>query len=67
MGAVIPVGLQSAGIGRVLDPQERAQHPAATLRQSYRGRGADAMIGSRHNRRMISHRHLHLAKPRHET
>jgi hypothetical protein len=67
MGAGIPVGLRSAGIGRALDPQERAQHPAATLRQSYRDGGADAMIGPRHNRRMISHRYLHLAQPRHET
>jgi hypothetical protein len=30
MGAVIPVRLRGAGIGRVFDPQERAQNPAAT-------------------------------------
>jgi hypothetical protein len=50
----------SAGIVRLIKPQERAQDPAATPGQGHRRRGADTVIGARHNRRMTSHHHLRL-------
>lgn len=59
---VIPVGPRGAGSGRILDPQERAQHRAATSGQGDRGRRPNAMIGTRHDRRMRSHYHRRLLR-----
>jgi len=47
----------TAGLGRVVNPQERTQDRVPLPRQGLRGRGANAVISARHDRGMPSCHH----------
>jgi hypothetical protein len=56
LGPVIAVFLRGAGIDRIIEAQVGAQDRASAPGQRRSGRGADAVVGSRHERGMPSHR-----------
>jgi len=49
-GAVVPVCLRSSGIGRVVDPQERADDRGPAPGQGVRGGRADAVVSASDDR-----------------